>query len=152
MDELRAEYSRWIYWFTDSGIVRIQTVSFVPLIGSALAVWVLLATGAFFVVDLMGGSTDAILIILILGLGVTIAVPLLIPEVIRSRLLGRPFSELTQRKGSIQIPWQDVQKAKSKGGVITIWTSAKRYSMLARKNQAAMEDFLRNKIGDKLSA
>lgn len=155
MDELRAEYSRWIYWFTADGIVRVQTVSFARLIGSVIAVWILFATSAVFVADSIGGSTggstDAILLVLILGMGIAIALPLPIPEVIRSRLLTRQLSEIIQRKGSIQIPWQEVQRAKSKGGVVTVWTPAKRYSMFARKNHAIIEDLLRAKIGDRLS-
>jgi len=142
-EELRAEYSRWIYWFTDSGILRIQTVSFAPLLGAAVGFGALLVVVILFLADtLTGFSSEILLVAFVLGLGVIMALPLLIPEIIRNRLLTKPLEELTRRSGSIQIPWEEVQKAKSGRGVITIWTSTGRYVVFARMNQKVIEDFM----------
>ena len=150
--ELRAEYSRWIYWFTDTGIARVETISLTPLLGSAVAIAILLTITILSIAVLgIGIPIEVLLIAFAVGFGLVIAFPLLVPEIIRNRLLRMPLEELLRREGSIMIPWGDVQGATSYKGMITFSTKTANYHVFTRKNQKAIEDFMRTRIGERLS-
>ena len=125
---LRAENPRSIYFFTDTGIMMVQTISLgrqiVLIVGLAI-----LYTIAFLGVALEFGayiSTDVLLVAFVISLGVVVGIPLLIPEVLRNRLLAMPLTEpITERR---------------------------RYRAFSRENYIAIESFLRSKVGEKMSA
>ena len=143
---LRAENPRSIYFFTDTGIMMVQTISLgrqiVLIVGLAI-----LYTIAFLGVALEFGayiSTDVLLVAFVISLGVVVGIPLLIPEVLRNRLLAMPLNEL-----ELLIPWDRVDKVQVKRGVITIHTERRRYRAFSRENYIAIESFLRSKVGGK---
>ena len=151
---LRAENPRSIYFFTDTGIMMVQTISLgrqiVLIVGLAI-----LYTIAFLGVALEFGayiSTDVLLVAFVISLGVVVGIPLLIPEVLRNRLLAMPLNELERRSSTLLIPWDRVDKVQVKRGVITIHTERRRYRAFSRENYIAIESFLRSKVGEKMSA
>jgi len=148
---LRAENPRSIYFFTDTGIMMVQTISLgrqiVLIVGLAI-----LYTIAFLGVALEFGayiSTDVLLVAFVISLGVVVGIPLLIPEVLRNRLLAMPLNELERRSSTLLIPWDRVDKVQVKRGVITIHTERRRYRAFSRENYIAIESFLRSKVGGK---
>jgi len=148
-DTLRAGFSRWIYWFTDSGILRVETISFARLFGTTMGIDFPFIVFIVLLASWGVGPSSVILIVLVLG--VIFSLPLLIPEIIQRNLITKPLEELIERKSTIKISWDDVQKATSRGGAITFWTSKKRYVVFSRKNRKEIEDFMRNRIGEKFS-
>jgi len=97
-------------------------------------------------------STDVLLVAFVISLGVVVGIPLLIPEVLRNRLLAMPLNELERRSSTLLIPWDRVDKVQVKRGVITIHTERRRYRAFSRENYIAIESFLRSKVGEKMSA
>jgi hypothetical protein len=151
-EALRAGESRRLYWFTDSGIVRVQSISFAILLCAFVILTFAVSLGFFLFAATSIQSFTPILVAL--GVLFVIAVPIgflfLFPEVIRNGLLHEPLESLMKRNGTVIIPWNEVVRVQSNNGGIVVWTSEKRYFMWTRKNHLEIQRFLVAKIGDRL--
>ena len=151
-EDQRAEESRRIYWFTDSGIIRVQTISTAVLMGVFIVFTFAFVLGVFALILTLPTPISPIIqaLMVVAVIAIPIGLVILTPEIVGNRLRYAPIENLIHRKGTIRVPWEEVERIRSVSGVITVWTPKKRYVMFARKNYAAIEVLVRAKIGDRL--